>query len=118
YVDFLCGCERVDLASVVSAGGIAAVGRRTSEGAGPAGAVLVADLGLDVVPAALEVPQLALQVRLEPGPVLALEVLELLDVLLQGAALRLQAPHRLLVALPGVPLQRLGLRPRVPHELL
>src|SRR5690606_40325153 len=99
-------------------GATAAAGCRPGAGAAPAGAVLVADLGLDVVPAALEVPQLALQVRLEPGPVLALEVLELLDVLLQGAALGLQAPHRLLVALPRVPLQRLGLRPRLPHELL
>src|SRR5512139_181054 len=39
-------------------------------------------LGLQPLPPAVQIAELALQVRLEPGPVLALELLELLDVLL------------------------------------
>src|SRR4051794_11580888 len=65
-------------------------------------------LGLQALPATLEVAQLALQVRLEPGAVLTLELLELLDVLLQRGALGVETAHGLLVALARVALERVG----------
>src|SRR5439155_3803248 len=67
-------------------------GQAATDGRAAAGvAAAAAELGLQTLPAALEVAELALQVRLEAGAVLALEGLELLDVLLQGVALGVQA---------------------------
>src|SRR5215475_14413359 len=82
-------------------------GAGARSGAGQAGLAL-----------AVQVAQLALEVRLEPGPVLPLELLELLDVLLQRGPLGVQAAHDLLVALAGVALERLGLGPGVEGELV
>src|SRR3989337_3032357 len=86
-------------------------GRREAAGAAhrPVG-IGPGHLGLQPLPATVEVTQLALEVRLEPGAVLALELLELLDVLLQRRPLGVQAAHGLLVPLARVPLEgvRLG----------
>src|SRR5690606_28823729 len=71
-------------------------------GAGPLGPV---HLDLQTLPAPFKVAELALEVRLEAGAVLPLELLELLDVLLQRGALSVEPAHRLLVALTRVPLQ-------------
>src|SRR5207248_4400100 len=75
-------------------------------------------LGLQALATAVEVAQLALQVRLEPRAVLPLELLELLDVLLQRRTLLVQAAHGLLVTLPGVALERVGLGARLAGDLL
>src|SRR5262245_38876223 len=82
--------------------------------AAPGRALGAAELALQALATAFEVAQLAFQVGLQAGPVLALELLEFLDVLLQRAALRVEAAHRLLVALPGVALKRVGLGARGP----
>src|SRR5215218_651410 len=84
---------------------------RTTERTAHAGCAsgLPVDLALDSLASAVEVTELALQVRLEPGAVLALERLEPLDVLLQRHPLAVEAAHGLLVPLPGVALERLRL---------
>src|SRR5262249_49191644 len=75
-------------------------------------------LGLQTLPATLEVAKLALQVRLETRAILALELLELLDVLLQRGALCVEAAHGLLVSLPSVALEGVRLGPRLASGLL
>src|SRR5690606_28598222 len=72
----------------------------------------------DALPTAGEVPQLALEVGLEPGAVLPLELLKLINVLLQRGALGVEAAHDLLVALARIALQRLGLGPGIAGHLV
>src|ERR1700733_13746475 len=68
--------------------------------------------------AGLKVAELALQVRLEPAAVLALERAEVVHPALEFLALGDQRTHRLAVALLRVPLQRLGPGPGVTSDLL
>src|SRR5215207_6563916 len=105
---------------VVKSGATAAVGACACRGETPTGrrgrpgGLGPAHLGLESLAAAVEVAQLALQVRLESGAVLPLELLELLDVLLQRRALGVQATHGLLVPLAGIAFECVGLRPGLP----
>src|SRR6185436_11492727 len=102
------GLDGTGAAAAVRAG--EARGGETARAADRTVGVGAGHLRLEALSAAVEVAQLALEVRLEPGAVLALELLELLDVLLQRGALGVQAAHGLLVPLARVALQgvRLG----------
>src|SRR5690606_5189514 len=83
-------------------------GRSTAGGRGhrlePAGGVQVRRRGR-LVAALGELAELALEVVLQAGAVLALEVLEDLDLVLQLLALLHEGAHHLAVALLGVPVQ-------------
>src|SRR6201999_4396220 len=102
--------------------GVGRAGRGETTGvaaAGPVGGFAVpTHFGLEPLAAAVQVAELAFQISLEPSAVFALELLELLDVLLQGGALGVQATHGLGVPGAGVTVEGLRLRAGIPHELL